>query len=144
LDLESMRPRRPVTNLVTLAKALGKRIIYVSDMYYGRSEIEHILRTLDIPLPDHLYVSSAVGHRKDGGAMWHHLVHQEPGVILHFGDNMVSDIQNAADHRINSVFVPTILDKAQMVGVIKDRPTQAAWPIIFPFIESIGAEPFFC
>lgn len=144
MDLASLRPRWPVIQLVHEAMRMGKRLIFVSDMYYGEHELKAILRHAKVPMPHKLYVSSGVGLRKDRGDLWPWLRHCERGRIFHIGDNMVSDVQNASDHGIDAMYVPSVMDKAQMLGILKRQPTSAEWPVIFPLVEHFGLEPFFC
>lgn len=145
-DLLSMHRRDSVVDLVQQAKSMGKRIIYVSDMYYGELEIIDILKHLDIPIPDKLYVSSAIGLRKDQGLLWPYIREKEAGYIVHLGDNMVSDVQLVRDFAhlaLEAYFVPSIQEKAMLMGIICKRPTSSEYKALFPLIERVGVEPFF-
>jgi hypothetical protein len=145
-DMLSMRRRNPIIDLVKHAKNLGKRIIYVSDMYYETPEIMEILKHLDIPMPDKLYVSSEVGLRKDNGFMWKYVREKETGFIIHFGDNMVSDVQLVRDYvhvGLEAYYVPSIQDKARLMGIIQKHPSNNEWSIVCPILERIGSEAFF-
>ena len=145
-DLLSMRRRDPVVDLVKQARAMNKRVIYVSDMYYGEAEILEILEFLDIPIPDKLYISSVVGLRKDQGLMWPYIREKETGHIVHLGDNMVSDVQIVRDFfnlALDGYFVPSIQEKAALMGVVRKHPTPNEWPLLLPLIERIGLDPFF-
>lgn len=143
-DLASMHARQPVVELVRYAQSLGKRVIFVSDMYYGERELGLVLKKLGIPLPQKIYVSSSVGLRKDAGTMWRFVRESEQGSIVHLGDNMVSDVQNASDAGVQGIYVPTMLEKTIMLGVLKRRPVRKERDAVLPFIEMFGAHPFFC
>jgi FMN phosphatase YigB (HAD superfamily) len=144
MDLASLRPRWPVIQLVHDAMRMGKRVIFVSDMYYGEHELKAVLRRAKVPMPHKLYVSSGCGFRKDRGDLWPWLRRSEHGRIFHIGDNMVSDVQNASDHGVDSMYVPSIMEKAHMLGIFQREPTKAEWPVVFPLVEHFGLEPFFC
>lgn len=144
VDLSSMYPRNTMISLVDYAISLNKRIIYVSDMYYRSSEIYSILNKLNIPIPHQIYISSEVGLRKDTGTLWNHVREFEAGSILHFGDNVVSDLQNSCDFGINSVYVIPIKDKLNLIGMLKtNNINKNQWDLLFPIIKEFGEDPFF-
>ncbi|MCM8738910.1 hypothetical protein M5E06_33030 [Azospirillum sp. A1-3] len=143
-DMSTMHARTSVIELVRYATASQKRIIYVSDMYYSTAELEAIFRHLNIPKADAVYVSSEMGKRKDRGDMWVHLRDRERGRILHFGDNMVSDIQNASDCGVSCVYIPTVMQKTKFLGVLRRKPMNAEWKAVLPVICHYGDDPFFC
>ncbi|MFH1115729.1 MAG: hypothetical protein V1792_17605 [Pseudomonadota bacterium] len=74
----------------------GKRIVFASDMYLGKTEITMLLRNL---LPefrwDSGYVSSDIGLTKAEGTLYDHMCRNEctpPEFIRHIGDNWRSDV----------------------------------------------------
>ena len=143
-DLATFKPRKSVVSLVGFLKSLGKRVIYVSDMYYDADQVARILDACEIPLPDRLYLSSAEGVRKDSGELWSLVRRLETGSIVHFGDNMVSDVQNASDAGIRSVYLPSIQDKCLLLGVLSKPPNKQNVELLMPLIEFYGDMPFFC
>ena len=103
LDIEKqlVLTREPVTQALAHARAAGKRVIAVSDTYFGKAEIEALLDAAGLAGAfDAIHLSSEAGARKDRGDLWVHVLAAE-GVAakdwLHVGDNEVSDMQRAGD-----------------------------------------------
>lgn len=80
---------------VKVAKAMGKRNIFISDMHFGSKEILTILEhTGYSSLFDKGYTSSDIGLRKTGGRLFEHVLREEklrPSELLHIGDNFEAD-----------------------------------------------------
>lgn len=144
VDLSFMRKRSAVCDLVNYARRHGKPVIYISDMYLSGAEIEKILEKLKIPKPDHLFVSSDLGRRKDRGDMWDHIKTLGFGRLLHFGDNIVSDLQNATDRGIENMYIPAILEKCEVIGVLLNRKDREDFQeLLLPLVAFYGEHPFF-
>jgi predicted HAD superfamily hydrolase/glycosyltransferase involved in cell wall biosynthesis len=91
-------PRHEVLKAFRFAKANGKRVVLMSDMYLDEATIHALLKKNNIEGYDDLLLSSSIGTRKDTGGMWLKLLERYPGVaILHVGDNEHSDAQIASD-----------------------------------------------
>ncbi|TXN44740.1 hypothetical protein FV233_13645 [Methylobacterium sp. WL7] len=109
IDLGALRPRTEVIAVLEAAHALGKRIVLMTDTYYEEADIRAILR--DAGIADRfaaLYVSNAMGARKDRGDLWRHVEEAEAvprARWLHVGDNEHSDIQAACDRGIRYLHV---------------------------------------
>ncbi len=74
-------------------KALGKRVIIVSDMYLSGEVISQILKDNGYELDGvKVYVSSEYGLTKRSGNLFKHVIQEEGSTsILHIGDNAISD-----------------------------------------------------
>jgi FMN phosphatase YigB (HAD superfamily) len=97
LDVEAslLRPIALGVRRVEDARASGRRVIFVSDMYLPADFIEAQLKHHGIWRDgDGCYVSSAFGKRKRDRSLYREVIARE-GVlasrILHIGDNLVSD-----------------------------------------------------
>ena len=91
---------------IARARALGKRVIFVSDMYLPKAFCEEMLRSNGFDDFDALYVSSDCGLLKNTGSLYRHVLAelQLPGErILHVGDNP----RPMANARPNTVCTPT-------------------------------------
>lgn len=95
------------------AISLGKEVFFLSDMYLDKVTIEKILRNCGIDPGERLYLSSAIGYKKDTGRLYQHFLKDvksigyEPSDVLHIGDNWRGDVQLAKMNEIDAIrFVP--------------------------------------
>ncbi len=96
VDLETALcvPRQDMVEVYNQLKAMGKRVILVSDMYLNRVQIVGLLHKCGISYYDELLISCEVGFRKDDGSMWDMLMQNyNPNNFIHVGDNFRSDSQ---------------------------------------------------
>jgi HAD superfamily hydrolase (TIGR01549 family) len=91
----------PAVQLIRRAKALGKRVVVVSDTYLRTEELRALLQAKlgddVLALIDRIYCSSAHGKPKSMG-LFKHVVADlkvQPGRILHIGDNPKADVDGA-------------------------------------------------
>jgi predicted HAD superfamily hydrolase len=81
------------------ARALGKQLVFASDMYLPPAFIDELLRRAGYAGYDRLYVSSALGGvTKWSGALFSHMARElalAPERILHVGDDARSDFYGA-------------------------------------------------
>lgn len=77
-------------------KALGKRIVVVSDMYLSKACLERMLEKAGFTGTEKIYVSSEYGKNKASGTLFE-LVKKELGEasVIHVGDNPHSDAKMA-------------------------------------------------
>jgi FMN phosphatase YigB (HAD superfamily) len=146
--------RAPVVEALRHARAAGKRVIAVSDTYFGKAEIEALLASAGLAGAfDAIHLSSERGARKDRGDLWSQVLQIE-GVAakdwLHIGDNEVSDMQRAGDrglrtfHTMNPV---TLLGQKRFVSVatLKAADEQHGWAdalLLGPSAARLGGDPF--
>ena len=77
-------------------KYSGKRVVIISDMYLSAATISAILKNCGFDLEGvNVYVSSEYGLTKRSGSLFNEVLKQErienPGSVLHIGDNLISD-----------------------------------------------------
>lgn len=82
-----------ILRLSQRAKAVGKKVIFVSDMYLPQGVVYDLLVAAgyNTTIP---YVSSHVGETKSKGTIWQTVKSNNPGTILHIGDDEWSDVTN--------------------------------------------------
>lgn len=100
-------PRVEITKWLSLARAKGKKVVAVSDMYLPHAFIARLLQMHHLPVDD-LIVSSHDGVAKGDGSSFR-LIYQRHGVayadMLHFGDNPDADFHAPATLGIPAVLV---------------------------------------
>jgi FMN phosphatase YigB (HAD superfamily) len=105
-DLESLEPNPLVVAPYLAAINAGKFVYILSDTYYDSGIIREFLDLNDLPHPKAILVSSETGVRKDRGDMWPLLLsHVGFNAVLHVGDNVHSDIQQACDAGVHTFYV---------------------------------------
>lgn len=95
-------PRKSACALFELAKASGKKVILVSDMYLPRECIEKILSKCGISGYDKFYLSNEYHLTKHSGRLYRVVASDlketaSPAQILHIGDNYDSDVKRAKE-----------------------------------------------
>lgn len=84
----------------------NKKIVFTSDMYLPYEVIETILRSNGYEVFDYLFVSSTHQTSKHLGGLYHKVKAQYPNAkILHFGDNLYSDILMARKNGITPFYI---------------------------------------
>lgn len=92
-ELQLIIPRYDVLDMYKKLIREGKEIILVSDTYLTKSQMEKILNRCGYYGYSDLFVSSAVGLRKDDGTMYDFIYKKyKKKRIIHVGDNESSDI----------------------------------------------------
>ncbi|MCJ2126387.1 rhamnan synthesis F family protein [Methylobacterium sp. J-077] len=150
IDLGALRPRTEVIAVLEAAHALGKRIILMTDTYYEEANIRGILSAIGVAdLFAAIYVSNAVGARKDRGDLWRHVEETEAvprARWLHVGDNEHSDIQAACDRRIPYLHVAHPAKILAQSGFVRDEGDLArTWPsdlVVGHAMLALGRNPF--
>ncbi|MGU3329539.1 rhamnan synthesis F family protein [Methylobacterium mesophilicum] len=150
IDLGALLPRPEVIAILRAASEGGKRIVLMTDTYYEEADIRGILRGIGIAdLFAALYVSNAVGARKDRGDLWCHVEEAEAvprARWLHVGDNEHSDIQAACDRRIPYLHVAHPAKILAQGGFVRDdgdlARTWAADLVIGHAMLALGRNPF--
>jgi FMN phosphatase YigB (HAD superfamily) len=83
--------------LVRFARALGKRIIYISDMYLPKTTIIELLKKAGAhERNDNIYISGECGLAKTSGKLFDYVLNVEkclPSEIVHIGDHYLSDFK---------------------------------------------------
>lgn len=156
LDVEKQLAltRAPIVQALEYARSLGKRVVAVSDTYFGKAEIEALLDAAGLGGAfDAIHLSSEAGARKDRGDLWPHVLAAEgvaPKDWLHVGDNEVSDMQRAGDrglgvfHAMNPV---TLLGQKRFLSAttLKSADEAHGWAdalLLGPAAALLGGDPF--
>jgi FMN phosphatase YigB (HAD superfamily) len=87
----------------------GIRTGFISDTYWSREQLSHLLRACHQGLEwDFLYASCEFGTGKSDGLFEVFLTEQsvDPAHVIHIGDNEHADIKGAHRHRIGTKHVP--------------------------------------
>jgi len=96
------------------AREVGKRIVFVSDMYLPEKTIIEILNLAGYTEYEALYLSSTHKKRKANGALFEVLLEKtgvSPGDVLHIGDNKNNDYEQAVAKKINAILYPKVIDR---------------------------------
>lgn len=110
LDIErsEVRAVRAGREMVDRARALGRRIVFVSDMYLPGPAIRESLERFAIARPgDGLYVSGELGISKRSGRLFGHVLRAEglrADELVHSGDDPLTDI--ASPRRLGILVEP--------------------------------------
>jgi len=100
IERESLTPHSTVLNEITLRRAEGARILFISDTYLPAPFLRQLLITHNFFVPgDGLYVSSEALRTKHTGNLYHHVFAHEDGdrsTWVHSGDNIHADIAMAS------------------------------------------------
>jgi HAD superfamily hydrolase (TIGR01549 family) len=88
-----------VRDLVVDARALGKRVVFVSDMYLPEAFLAELLREAGYDVDDEsLFVSSTHRVSKGSGRLYERMLtatSARPSEVLHIGDNRFADFEQA-------------------------------------------------
>ncbi len=126
-EYKSLFKRSGGAELFEQAKASGKPVILISDMFLPQSLITRVLNTNGIHGWAAFYLSNEVGLRKDSGELYDYVLQThnlQPNELLMVGDNERSDFQIPCDKGI--------------VGMHVLRPTEIArgMPRLRRFVET--------
>lgn len=105
--------RKAGLRLVQHARSLGKRIVFVSDMYLEPKFVTELLEETGVGKPDRLYMSSEHRVLKKTGNLFQ-LVRKSEGpqrAFLHIGDNHYSDVVMAEKAGFRAAFLPGSSDR---------------------------------
>lgn len=113
LEVSLAQVRPSGARLWAIARATGKSIVCVSDMYHPVDVVRRILEKCGFSGYKQLYVSSTHGKTKSSGELFDHLVADlqvEPKQILHLGDNKRTDIDSGTARGLATFRVAKALD----------------------------------
>ena len=102
--------------LFARARALGRRIVLLSDMYLPESVIEELLRNNGYAGAFDLYVSNVSRQSKGQGALFQTVLDElgcRPDQVLHIGDNEHADYKMANKAGWRAVHVPKLSNTLQ-------------------------------
>lgn len=108
LELQYCYRRKTGKELYDLAKYVGKRVVYTSDMYLPTEVVKQLLKKNGF-IPEDIFVSSSCGKTKASGDLYKYVIEKlqcVPSAIVHIGDNMETDVINAREKGIMSFHLP--------------------------------------
>lgn len=107
VERQVLYPNKIVHQLYSELKQTGKRIIFISDMYFPEPILRELLETNGYEA-DEIYVSCDHAASKHDGTLYDLVLSQE-GVqgadVLHFGDNYRSDIEQAQQRGLKTGYI---------------------------------------
>jgi predicted HAD superfamily hydrolase len=110
VDSGHLRPNHTLLALLEEERAAGRRVIAVSDIYYSSTDVEELLIRVTGTNPfDAVYTSSDLKATKLAGTIFPRVAGIEGvggGDILHIGDNLDSDVNNARTAGWRAVHAP--------------------------------------
>jgi hypothetical protein len=118
-DLEQVKAKDEMVNLVYQLAELGREIWFISDIYYTELQVVAMLKKIGMTVPYRLFVSSQLGLRKDNGTMWQYIKNrltEEKLSHIHIGDNVRADAQICGDFGLVNMHVLHPVDKWQASG----------------------------
>ena len=98
----------PITKNISKLEKLEKGSVFlVSDMYLPKSVIMELLIKVGIIIDQsRVYLSSDIGKTKNNGTLFLSLINDfnlEPSNLLHFGDNLISDVKRPLELGVRSI-----------------------------------------
>ena len=107
IERQVLYPNKIIHDLYSELKKTGKRIIFISDMYFPEPILRELLESNGYDA-DEIYVSCDHAASKHEGALYDLVLSQE-GVqgadVLHFGDNYRSDIEQAQQRGLETGYI---------------------------------------
>ena len=91
---------------------LGKKIILISDMYFGKEYIQQLLTTCGYQGLDECFVSCDYGYSKSEGRLYDIVKKkfESSNTFVHIGDNFYSDKKQAEKHGFASIYYKNVND----------------------------------
>ncbi len=145
VERDVILPRREVCGWMKAAKAAGKRVVLVSDMYLSTEEIRHLLDARGITAYDAIYLSGEHGSGKPGTLFDIMKAEQAGERYLHIGDNPVADGTSAIAHGIDAFLIPaakTMLLYTQRNEILSSAGSLSARCILGRAISRLCNAPF--
>lgn len=102
-----------IFDIYNYAKSLGKKIIFISDMYLPKDFLIKVLSKNGYDYFDDFYLSSEVGLAKYSGKLFEKFLNDykiNPSRVLHIGDSFLSDVEKPKKYGINTYHIPKISD----------------------------------
>lgn len=106
-------PRHTGVQLYRLAKAMGKRVVLISDMYLDSGTIAQMLHQCGVNGWDALFLSNEQNALKWNGGLYRKALDAlkvRPINVLHIGDNWENDVLKPRDLGIHAMHHPRAMD----------------------------------
>lgn len=111
-ELKYCHKRNSIFNLYLAAMHLNKKVIFISDIYLDKDVIEKLLTGQGYAFSD-LFVSEALNASKRTGSIYEQVLTSlkiNACEIIHIGDNWETDVVQAKNKKITSIFYPKPID----------------------------------
>ncbi len=112
-EIEYCQPRKMGIALLEMARALGKRIVLISDMYLDRKTISAMLDKCGVSGYEALFLSNEENALKWNGGLYRKALaalDTAPDEILHIGDNWNNDFLQPRELGMHSMHHPRAMD----------------------------------
>ena len=123
-EMRSVHINPDVEPMLSYALAMGKKIVAVSDMYLPRETVTALIKNAGLQGISQIFVSSDLGKTKSSGRLYQHVCHTlgvPPEKVLHVGDNLWSDHQQAKRQGLKSLHIPTRKQRFENQNVLNPR-----------------------
>lgn len=109
-EKKNLAPNRPLVDLLRKARAQGKQVVYISDMYLSGQDVAELIKhhVPDWPF-DAGFLSSDIGLTKRGGLLFDHVcstINVEPAAVLHLGDSLHADVEMPVKRGLRAIHTP--------------------------------------
>ena len=131
VDIEHLRPNRPLIELFDRATRAGMRVVAVSDTYYGGADLDRMIDA--VVGPGHpiaaVYSSADLGLTKHAGRIFDEVARRENVAaerVLHVGDSHRADVAMARAASWTAVHLPRDgrHRAAKLVGKVLSLPVE--------------------
>lgn len=144
-EMEVLRPRRTMLEMMQYARYKGKEICCISDMYIPKDEMQKILSKNGI-FPDELFISCEYGVSKSNGLFEAARSYYKNRRILHIGDNEAADINMASRYGINETFliasVYKMAEDSKLGGMLFEAHSLGERNVLGNFLADFLNNPF--
>jgi predicted HAD superfamily hydrolase len=109
-EIDQLAPNEHLVSTLTSVSQSGRRVICVSDMYLGASQIGKLIAAhVDMSIIDKVYSSADLEFGKASGVLYQHVLQAESVTgdeLVHCGDNYHSDVVMARHNGIDATHTP--------------------------------------
>jgi len=118
--------RKDIADCLNYALELGKEVFLLSDMYFSAVQLQELLKLNGITGFKEIIVSCEYGMTKENGELYNILkMKAKSSSILHIGDNILADIENARKHGIDVYYIMSVYDmllNSPIFEILKNVP----------------------
>lgn len=107
LERQTLQANPEMLDVFHYAKAQGKTVLIISDMYLPATFLESVLREKGFDGFAKLYVSNGPRKLKGTGTLYKHVLEDlkaDPKTVLHIGDNEKSDVRRARQAGLDALY----------------------------------------
>lgn len=127
IEKDNLIIRKDSISLLEYAREKGKKIYVLSDMYYTKGDLKTLCRHVGLELDDSEIISSCdINASKENGEAFLYLINlaeENKNDILHIGDNLLNDYQNAKIAGIDAIHILSsyeILLNSSLANLLSD------------------------